>query len=191
MLSDSDRRERFVGIYEDCVRDVTAYALRRCGDRTVAAEVAAETFVVVWRRLDDVPGGDGARPWVFGVARLVLANHERTARRRDRLVERIAALADSLPVTTVDGEPLVDAALARLSDSDAELLRLSYWEGLQPAELAVMLGTGASTVRSQLTRARQRFRREYEGELRSDRPLSGHEPVDEHTLVPKSEEHEP
>lgn len=191
MPSDSERRERFVGIYEDCVRDVTAYALRRTGDRTIAAEVAAETFVVVWRRLDDVPGGDSARPWVFGVARHVLANQARTTRRRDRLVERIAALANSLAVTTVDGDEAVDAALARLADSDAELLRLRYWEGLKPAELAVMLGTGASTVRSQLTRARQRFRREYEAKLRSDRPRSGHEPVDEQTLVPKCEEHEP
>jgi RNA polymerase sigma-70 factor (ECF subfamily) len=157
MLSDAERRERFVEVYAGCVRDVTAYALRRCGDRNVAAEVAAETFTVVWRRMDDLPDGDSTRPWVFGVARRVLANHGRTVRRRDRLIARVAAVASWSPVTAAERDESVDAALARLSDSDAELLRLSYWEGLRPAELAVMLGIGASTVRSQLTRARQRF----------------------------------
>lgn len=191
MLSDGERRERFVALYNDNVRDVTAYALRRSGDRTVAAEVAAETFVVVWRRMDAVPAGDNARLWVFGVARRVLLNHGRSERRRDRLVERVANFARSAPVVIDDHDDSVTAALARVSDNDAELLRLTYWEGFAPAEIAIVLGMGASTVRSQLTRARQRFRQEYEAELRSEQRLCGHEVVDEQTLVPKCEEHEP
>ena len=55
-----------------------------------AADVTAETFLVAWRRYDDAPPGDG-RPWLFGIARHVLANHHRSGRRRDRLGLRPAA----------------------------------------------------------------------------------------------------
>jgi RNA polymerase sigma-70 factor (ECF subfamily) len=49
----------------------------------------AETFTVAWRRIADVPSGQDARAWLYGVARRVLANHDRAIRRR--LDERLAA----------------------------------------------------------------------------------------------------
>ena len=190
MLSVDERRGRFAEIYRECFRDVLSYALRRCRDQAVASEVAAETFAVVWRRLEDVPHGDDARPWVFGVARRVLANERRSTSRRDRLAARVAAVSVEAPVVDTDVDERVEAALARLSPADAELLRLSYWEGFKPAELAVVFGVGASTIRSQLTRARQRFSDEFQTVVRSEQLSGGHDTDDEHTLVPECEEHE-
>lgn len=192
---ENERRAAFTAVYATCYRDVVAYALRRCRDSTAAAEIAAATFAVVWRRLDEVPGGDETRPWVFGVARKVLANDARSHRRRDRLAAHVAAAVASMPAV-IDGvdDGRVDAALDRLTPTDAEPLRLSYWEGLGPTELSIVLGVGASTVRSQLTRARQRFRVEYEAisvPPRSDRRDAGHVPHDEHLLVQDLEERNP
>lgn len=39
-----------------------------------AADAVAETFLVAWRRLPEVPSGEEARPWLYGVARRTLAN---------------------------------------------------------------------------------------------------------------------
>jgi DNA-directed RNA polymerase specialized sigma24 family protein len=50
--------------------------------------VIAETFLTAWRRLDDVPAGDEARLWLYGVARRMLANQRRGARRRSSLADR-------------------------------------------------------------------------------------------------------
>jgi DNA-directed RNA polymerase specialized sigma24 family protein len=68
--------ERFEGLFRQNYAAVRAYALRRA-PHDVAQDVAAETFLVAWRRLDDVP--DDALPWLYGVARRVLANQRRSA----------------------------------------------------------------------------------------------------------------
>jgi RNA polymerase sigma factor (sigma-70 family) len=186
MTGSDAARERFSALYSAHSRDVLAYALRRI-DPPAAAEVAADTFLVVWRRLDDVPPEPEARLWIFGAARRVLANERRSSSRRDHLHSRIVAAAEAaireLDVTTADTSE-VDAAMARLGGGDGELLRLTYWEGFTPAELAVVMGTGPSTVRSQLTRARQRFAQAYASEVvRSELEPVGHEGSDEHTLA--------
>ncbi|HEY3140934.1 MAG TPA: sigma factor, partial [Acidimicrobiales bacterium] len=81
----SRRREEFEELYRAQVRSLLAYALRRVDHPEQAADVVAETMLVAWRRLDQVPPGDEARLWLFGVARRVLANQRRGSARRDRL----------------------------------------------------------------------------------------------------------
>ena len=70
-------------------------------------------------------------------------------------------------VPDTDGERVaaVRGALGRLSERDRELLTLSNWEGLDPAEIAVVLAAPAVTVRSRLHRARRRLRKELEREI--------------------------
>ena len=75
-----------------------------------AADVVAETFLVAWRRLGEVPNGAEARLWLHGVARRVIANLDRSGRRRT------------------------------LRDEDRELLLLVSWEELAPSEAAKILG---------------------------------------------------
>jgi hypothetical protein len=84
------RGDRFQALYEANYHRVLGYALRRA-DRDDAADVVAETFLVAWRRLDDVPSGEVARLWLYGTARRVLANQQRGKRRRERLTQRLQA----------------------------------------------------------------------------------------------------
>ena len=70
----SSAEERFTALFEATRLPLLAYAVRRVADPADAADVVAETYLVAWRRLDDVPAGACARPWLFGVARRVLAN---------------------------------------------------------------------------------------------------------------------
>jgi RNA polymerase sigma-70 factor (ECF subfamily) len=49
------------------------------------------------------------------------------------------------------------AALDQLSRSDRELLRLHAWEGLEPREIAVVLGITANAAATRLSRAKKRF----------------------------------
>src|SRR6478736_3641514 len=68
---------------------VLAYTARR-SDPDTAQEVAAETFLVAWRRLQDVPGH--ALPWLLVVARNTLSNHRRGEYRRAVLENEAAWL---------------------------------------------------------------------------------------------------
>ena len=67
-------------------RAVLAFAMRRA-DPDTAHDVLSETFLVAWRRIDELPAEP--RPWLLGTARKVLANHRRAAERRGALHERI------------------------------------------------------------------------------------------------------
>ena len=164
-VSFDDPQARFRCLFELAERDILAYALRRVGRPDDAADVVAETFLVAWRRLDEVPAGDAARLWLYGVARRQLANQRRGDLRRSALADRLRdELAGSATETAEHTQPdrvaAVSAALGRLSEEDRELLTLSSWEGLSPRELAVVLAIPAVTLRSRLHRARRRLRAE-------------------------------
>ena len=156
-----EAEERLARLYAEHGRDVLAYALRRTPGPEDAADVVAETFLIAWRRLSDVPDGDDERLWLYGVARRVLANQRRGERRRVRLGERLrlelpAAIADQAPPS---GErPAVLTALSELDEADRELLLLVGWEGLEPAQAARVVGGSVVAVRSRLHRARRRLR---------------------------------
>ena len=81
----------FVHLFDEHHRAVLAYFLRRL-DRDDAYDATADVFVVAWRRLDDVPQGEEALPWLYGVARRVLSNQLRGVRRADRLVAKLSHL---------------------------------------------------------------------------------------------------
>ena len=158
---------RFEGLYERHVRAVTAY----CGRRLPADQVAdgvADTFLVAWRRIDDVPDGHAERLWLYRVAHRVVGQGWRSARRRRRLSGRLAALrplgAAGTEDAVVDGEDRdrVLAALERLGPNDVEVLRLSVWEGLAAAEIAEVLEITPNAVHQRLHRARQHLVREYD-----------------------------
>ncbi len=150
-------------LYECYAPDVAAYALRRASG-VDAADVVADTFLVAWRRHDEIPGEPATLPWLYGVARRVLANQRRSRERRSRLHDRLRAefvehAARDAHVEEDDRFQRVAAALESLSDDDAELLRLIAWEGLTPTDLATAMRLEPAAVRERIHRARGRLRR--------------------------------
>jgi RNA polymerase sigma factor (sigma-70 family) len=154
-----ERRRRFEEIYAACHDPVLGYVLRRTGNGHDAADVLAETFLTAWRRLDDVPGGESTRPWLYGVARRVLANHHRGERRRMALGDRLRAeLADVTLTTGHHGDlDAIADAFRGLPEHERELLSLVAWEGLDTGQIATALGCSRNAVRIRLHRARRRF----------------------------------
>lgn len=151
----------FSRLYREQARAVLAYALRRVEDQEDAADVVAETFVVAWRRLGEVPAGAEARLWLYAVARRVIANLHRTERRRTRLGLRLAeSLRTELATNPAPGGEAAEVlrAMSGLSDGDRELLLLVSWEELSPGEAAKVLEVSSLAARSRLHRARRRLR---------------------------------
>ncbi len=157
------REARFRTVYEATYDDLLRFAQRRV-DRSQAEDVAADVFLVAWRRLDDMPQEvQDARPWLFGVARATLLNHRRSSRRRDALAVR---LGDTAPVRPDDSDADLTASRldlatgwARLSDAEQEVISLDVWEGLSSAQAGVVLGCSATAYRLRLSRARRALRR--------------------------------
>ncbi len=155
---DMELNDRFDKLYDGHRVALNAYCRRRVA-RDVVDDVMAEVFLSAWRRIDQIPGG-AELPWLYGVARNVIANYRRSDTRRSRLGlrlvgERREPSGDASNVMA--DESLVLVALERLSEGDQELLRLRAWENLSSAEMGVVLGISASAVDMRLLRARRRL----------------------------------
>jgi RNA polymerase sigma-70 factor (ECF subfamily) len=150
-------RARFEAMFTTHYPAVMKYAIRRVGAEA-ADEIAAETFLVAWRRLDRVP--DEALPWLYGTARRVIANEYRRRERTSRLSERIEGERRVPPVDPSESVPQairIREALAGLSETDQEVLRLTEWEQLDAAEAAAVLGCTKPAFAVRLHRARRRL----------------------------------
>lgn len=148
--------DRFNDLYRSNRIELLNYFLRRTGNAEKAADCLAQTFLVIWRRIDDVPQEHEARLWIYGVARNILFDAKRSDHRYQTLVGRIAGFVQQL--VTVQQESGIDEelekALQSLSTLDREIILLTSWEGLAPSEIAVVLDMNPNTVRTRLSRAR-------------------------------------
>ena len=84
------REERFRRLYEMGRARVVAYAMRRTIDEEDAADVVAETFAIAWRRIDDIPHGEREVPWLYAVARRLIANRVRRNSTQSAILQRLA-----------------------------------------------------------------------------------------------------
>jgi len=172
--AEAGERERFERCFRAHYADVLAFSMRRVSSRDLAEEVAADTFAVAWRRRDRIP--DSPLPWLYGVARRVIANQHRSVRRRRDLDVRLeleggvtqpaADLADAL-----GRRDAFFTAFSHLSESEREVLRLVAWDGLSTAAAARVLGCSGGAFRVRFHRARRKLAKQ----LRA----AGHIPIDD------------
>lgn len=91
MRDDPILEARFRRVFDAYHDRVYSYCRRRC-DAETAREATSEIFLTAWRRFADMPDGDRMLPWLYGVARRVLANEFRRQKRYRNLVDRVRPL---------------------------------------------------------------------------------------------------
>lgn len=160
-MSAADPDERLEELFRSHYDEVLAYCTRRIGSND-ADDVAAEIFAVAWRRIDEIRW-ETARPWLYGIARRVIANRWRSVHRHSRLAKKIAGLAqtsvsapDVYIVRRAEDKEVV-AALQKLKPSDQEVLMLAAWEELTAPEIAHAMSISTSAAEQRLHRAKHRF----------------------------------
>jgi RNA polymerase sigma-70 factor (ECF subfamily) len=159
---DPDARASFERLYTASYDRVLAYLVCRT-NLDGAVEAAAQVFLVAWRRFAELP--DDPLPWLFGVARRVLADQRRSTARRQALSDRLAAerygtrLAEDPADALAERDALLEA-LARLGERDREVLALIAWDGLTPRQAAASLGCSPAAFAVRLHRARRRLTRQ-------------------------------
>lgn len=122
----------------------------------------ADTFLVLWRRLDQAPSDEEVLFWLYGVIRHVLANRHRTRVRKERLVARLGEIAEQAAETAEVAATRIHAravleALQMLGEQDREILLLAAWERLSAAEIGGVLGCSENAAAIRLHRARKRL----------------------------------
>ena len=175
--SRSERTARFEDLFRRTRSDLLRYLARRAGNPEEAADLLADTYLIAWRRLEDIPAGEKARLWLFGVARNLLKKRANrtwtTAVLAERLASELRAAQQVLEATPDERAHVLLAALARLGEQDREILTLTAWEGLTPREIAAVLGMSPNRVRVRLHRVRVKLRRQ----ARPAKPDTHHRPA--------------
>lgn len=173
------QRARFEGLAQVVAQPLHRYLLRRA-PADMVEDLLSETMLVLWRRLDDVPGlghdvvprPDDVLPWCYGVARRCLANARRAEGRSMRLVERLVRMQET-PYTGGADHSELHAALDTLGQLDREVVRLWAWEELSPRQIAEVTGLSPNAVSIRLHRAKGKLAtRLQRGRKNSDR--AGH-----------------
>ena len=167
-------REWFHSLFHENYRPLLAYARRRM-DPGTADDIVAETLLVAWRRRDAAPSGY-ERPWLYGIARNVIRNSARSARRQQAFHETLRDLAKRKPY---DPQPVDEqaevmrSALYGLSEDDREILMLVTWEELSYADIGRVLDISANAVGIRVHRARKRLAEQVKDFLGRDHTEKG------------------
>ena len=109
-----------------------------------------------WRRAAALPDEpERQRMWLFTMARHVLANHRRSARNRDSLVEKVRAMLHvQADEPDIGAAADVRDAVRRLPEHQRELVMLVHWDRFTIVEAAELMDTNPSTARSRYAAAR-------------------------------------
>ena len=167
-----DRRAAYERMFRANHGAVYRYVLRRV-EGPAAEDVVGETFLVAWRRYDEVVGDP--LPWLLGIARRLCANHLRGRARRSALSARLHAEVHPPVESDVDdADAAILSALASLREGDREALLLIAWDGLSNPQAAKVLGCGVGAFAVRLHRARRRLARELEA-VETRHVVAGHE----------------
>jgi len=154
---EDQRRRSFVALYEDHVDVVMSYCLRHLAP-TNAEDAVSDTFLVAWRKLDEIP--PEPRGWLIVTARNTIRNRYRTQSRalalEDRLRQIARLAADPADVTAERRADLL-TALESLTDDEREAILLVSWDGLTGVDAARALGCSHGALRVRVHRARQKM----------------------------------
>lgn len=164
-------RDAFAELVRRHQRSAVLTATFALGSATDADEVAQEAFVKAFAALARFDESAAFRPWLLRIVTNTARNRHRFTRRQQHLMLRVAA---QVPVTgpapeevaghRAEAEAMV-RAINRLRVADRLILSYRWYEQMTEAEIAVALGCPAGTVKSRLSRAMGRLRREIEREV--------------------------
>jgi len=187
MMGNVPPRSLFESLYEEHRLPVLACCMRRTRAAD-AGDACSETFLVSWRRRDDIPPPPKTLSHLYGIASRVLSNQLRSLHRRSRLEEKLNRLGVTPPadpavlVVQSSRDREVVAVVNRLNPKDREIVMLYAWEDLARDAIAEMMGMTRAAID-------QRLHRYYSGWLESSSHYRRHEqsiPL----RLPRKEDHD-
>ena len=157
-------RTDFELLYERHSREVWAVAYARWMNADTAMDVMQETFLRLWKQMENGETILNARAWLLRVARNLAEDHAKSAFRRNgthppQTMNGVQA-NEPLPLEILEREETfaqLRDVMEQLPKADREILTLRYALDYETGEIADMLSINATAVHMRLSRARQRL----------------------------------
>lgn len=158
--------DAFGELYERHGRAIYNHCFRQTADWAAAEDLTSIVFLEAWRRRNQELQEDKVLPWLYGIAMNVHRNYRRSGRRYAAALSRLS-LPEPEPDFAADLDQRLDdqkrvaevlRLVAKLSRRQQDVLALCGWSGLSYEDAGLALGLPVGTVKSSLSRARERIR---------------------------------
>ena len=153
-----DDAEAFREIFDRFYPMIHAFCYRSCLDQTQAQDIAQETFIKAARSLGTYRGDASFKSWLYRIAANAAQDWLRQKLRQTRLAN---AVAEQWAENSADCEPdhsRVTEALRALPDDLRLAIVLTYYEGMNHAAAAQVLGCAETTVSWRVFRAKRKLK---------------------------------
>ena len=146
----------FARLFDRYHEMIRAFAYRICLGQSDAQDIAQETFIKAARSLASFRGGSSFRTWLYRIATNTGRDWLRGKMRAERLD---TALANETPdAGHTEGHAAVAEALLALPENFREAIVLTFYEGMNHAEAARVLGCAETTVSWRVFRAKRKLK---------------------------------
>ncbi len=161
----ADREAAFAALFEEYATPIYNYARRMVGDPDRAADIAQDTFIKAYRKLDQLTDDASAKSWIYRIATNTAIDDMRRRRftvsvgddggRLDRADARPGPEAQVLGGVV---DERIQRALLRLRPNQRQCLILSDVEDMNAQQIGDVMGMSHGAVRTLLCRARGEMR---------------------------------
>ena len=154
MENNQDNRQRFATLIREHSHSMfrAARAILDCD--ADAEDAVGEAVLLAWQALSKLKNQDAARRWLLKIT-VNCAYGQRRSQQRVVYMDDLSQAAGSAPLPEPSG--LWDAVL-RLPEDQRLAVMFYYYEDMPVAEIAKTLGVAQGTVKSRLSRGRERLR---------------------------------
>ena len=142
---------------------VHSAAKRTCGDESMAAEASQLTFIALAQKAKTLTSCTSLGGWLHTTALMQAKNLLRKSQREIRKRQLLQAAMETEPSHPSNDvwqemQPVLDEALAALSNNDREALLLRFYRSLSIREIAATLGIATDAAQKRIDRATERLR---------------------------------
>lgn len=157
-MNDNREHEQFTFLYKKYYSELYYFARKVLGSDDVAEDIVQETFLVAYKKLDDLLGSPSPKGWLYKVLRHIMGDNYRNR----------ARLAETIRITEGIDSPTNDAVNIRLElegtigKDDLDILIKVYVERYTYKEVSALYGTTVDAAKKRAQRAKAKLRLELE-----------------------------
>jgi RNA polymerase sigma factor (sigma-70 family) len=161
-FAENHSEEAFAALVAKHVNFVYSVAMRSVGNPSGAEEVTQAVFIILARKAEQLRSDKALSSWLFQTTRLTANNFLRSEMRRHRREQEAHDMQTVLDVPEqelrVKIAPMLDSAVASLSEKDRRAILLRFYEGKSLREVGDALGAGEAAAEKRVARALEKLR---------------------------------
>jgi RNA polymerase sigma-70 factor (ECF subfamily) len=141
---------------------IRAYLVRLCKNYDLADDIAQETFLTAFRKLQSYKGEGNFSGWLFRIAHNCFLQHIRRTKRRTEITEKFGT-EQELQTTQYDslstGQMDLEQALTQLNPDETSTITLCHSYGFSHQEVSDILDMPLGSVKSNISRGKVKLRK--------------------------------